>query len=139
MAKEEIVLKVRSIPHFKLVIDGEDGSPEKVWRLAYSYRELAKIEETTGLELKKYDDWEKVVSSKYFPKVIHGGLEKFNPEVTYEEVLDVLNPEAQRKLSDAILELCFPGVTESYQKLLADEKTGATADPNVLEATPASA
>ena len=51
---------------------------------------------------------------------------------------DVLNPECQRLLSDAIFELMFPGVREAYQKQLEaiDAKgTGATADPNVPAVT----
>src|ERR1700761_85301 len=111
------VLKTRVTPHFTLEIDGEDGNPPKVWKLCYTYGAIALIEDTIGKDLKKVQDWKDLSSGKDFPVIVWGGLQKFNPE-------------AQRLLSDAIFELMFPGVVEAYNKALAEEKTGATADPN---------
>jgi hypothetical protein len=111
-------IKTRITPHFSLIIDNEDGSPPKVWKLCYTYKAIAKIEEATGLDLKKFEDWRKISSGKHFPAIVHGGLEKFNPEVSLEDVVEVLNPEAQRLLSDQIFELMFPGAREQYEKQL---------------------
>ena len=129
-------VKTRVTPHFTLVIDGEDGTPAKTWRLCYTYKAIAKIEEATGLDLKKIDQWAKISSGKQFPQIVWGGLDKFNPEVTLEEVIDVLNPEAQRLLSDEIFNLMFPGVKEAFEKQLAAEASGATASPNAPMGTP---
>ena len=123
-------IKTRITPHFSLSIDNEDGTPPKVWKLCYTYKAIAKIEEAIGLDLKKFDSWKDISSGKHFPTIVWGGLEKFNPEVTLEEVLDALNPEAQRLLSDAIFDLMFPGVKEAYEKTL---KEGAI--PNVPAGT----
>src|SRR5258708_2249389 len=131
MASSEI--KTRVTPHFTLVLDNEDGTPAKTWRLCYTYKAIAKIEEVTGLDLKKLDQWEKISSGKHFPAIVWGGLDKFNPEVTLAEVQDVLNPEAQRLLSDEIFFLMFPGVKEAIEK---SKETGATASPNVQMGTP---
>lgn len=113
-------IKTRITPHFSLVIDNEDGNPPKTWKLCYTYKAIAKIEEAIGLDLKKIEAWREISSGKHFPTIVWGGLEKFNPEVTLEEVLAILNPEAQRLLSDEIFNLMFPGVKEAYEKQLKE-------------------
>jgi hypothetical protein len=123
-------IKMRKTPYFSLVIDSEDGNPPKTWKLTYSYKAIAKIEEATGLDLKKIDAWKDISSGKHFPTIVWGGLEKFNPEVTLDDVLDVLNPEAQRLLGDEIFNLMFPGAKEAYEKAL---KEGTS--PNVPAGT----
>jgi hypothetical protein len=85
-------IKSRIAPHFTLVIDSEDGQPPKSWKLCYTYKAIAKIEQATGLDLKKIDDWKNISSGKHFPVIVWGGLDKFNPEVTLDDVLDVLTP-----------------------------------------------
>jgi hypothetical protein len=127
-------LKFAITPHFKVVIDKEDGLEPEVWRLCLDYRALARIEEATGLDLKKIDAWKDLSSGKHFPKIVWGALQRFNPDVDVEHVLDVLNPEAQRILSDKLFELCFPGIREAYEKLAAKE-AGVTADPNAETGT----
>jgi hypothetical protein len=113
------------------------------WKLCYTYKAIAKIEEFTGLDLKKFDAWKDISSGKHFPAIVWGGLEKYNPDVTLEQVVEVLNPEAQKILSDEIFSLMFPGVVEAAHKAaekLAAEKskgTGETASPNVETETPA--
>jgi len=120
-------IKTRITPHFSLVIDNEDGTPPKTWKLCYTYKSIAKIEEAIGLDLKRIDAWKDISSGKHFPTIVWGGLEKFNPEVTLEEVLNILNPEAQRLLSDEIFNLMFPGVKEAYEKSLANPSPNAQA------------
>jgi hypothetical protein len=127
----ESLVKMRVTPHFTLVLDTEDGSEPKTWKLCFTYRAIAKIEEKIGRDIKQIDSWKDLSSGKDFPVIVWGGLDKFNPEVSLEDVVDVLNPEAQRMLSDVIFELMFPGVKEAYEKLLAEKDKGATADPNV--------
>ena len=134
--KDETVLKLAITPHFKLSIDKEDGTEPEVWCLCLDYRALARIEDATGLDLKKIEAWKDISSGKHFPKIIWGALQRFNPEVDPERVLDILNPEAQRILSDKLFELCFPGVQEAYEKTLKERETGVTASPNVPVETP---
>ncbi len=107
-------IKVRTTPHFTIVIDPEDGSPPTTWKLCYTYGAIAGIEESTGLDLKKFEDWQKISSGKHFPKIVLGGLAKFNPEVTLDQLVAVLNPEAQRLISDQIFDLMFPGAIDAY-------------------------
>ncbi len=113
-------ITIRTTPHFSLVIDAEDGTPVKTWKLCYTYKAIAKIEETTGIDLKKIEDWKDISSGKHFPVIVWGGLDKFNPEVSLDDVRDILNPEAQRLLSDEIFNLMFPGVKEAYEKSLQE-------------------
>jgi hypothetical protein len=134
--KDETVLKLAITPHFKISIDKEDGTDPGVWKLCLDYRALARIEDAIGLDLKKIADWNNISSGQHFPKIIWGALQRFNPEVTLEQVLDSLNPEAQRILSDKLFELCFPGAKEAYQKILDEQGTGATADPNAPTVQP---
>lgn len=125
-------IKMRVTPHFTLILDAEDGTEPKKWALAYTYKAIAKIEEKIGKDIKKIADWNDLSSGKDFPVIVWGGLDKFNPEVTLDEVIEILNPEVQRLLSDAIFELNFPGVRVAYEKILAEQKeTGATAEGNV--------
>lgn len=120
-------LKNAVLDHYTLIIDAEDGSEPRTMKLTYGYGALARIEEATGLDLKKIDDWQKISSGKHFPAIVWGGLKKFHPEVSLDEVIDFLNPAAQRLLSDEIFFLMFPGMKEVIEKQKA---TGATADPN---------
>jgi hypothetical protein len=129
--KDEAILKLAITPHFRISIDKEDGTEPEVWCLCLDYRALARIEDATGLDLKKIDSWKDMSSGKHFPRIIWGALQRFNPEVSADQVFDFLNPEAQRILSDKLFELCFPGVKEAYEKVLKEKETGASADPNV--------
>ena len=129
--KEESIIKTCITPHFTLIIDNEDGTT-KVWKLCYTYKAIAAIEDATGLDIKKYDTWKSISSGKQFPQIVWGGLQKYNPEVTLDEVQDILNPEAQIKLLNVIFELLYPGLVEAYKKLEAEHSTGTgvTANPN---------
>jgi hypothetical protein len=122
-------LKMRVTPHFTIYLDAEDGTEPRKWTLVYTYKAIAKVEAAIGKDIKRIADWQSLSSGKDFPVLVWGGLDKCNPEVTLDEVRDMLNPEAQRALSDAIFEMMFPGVAAAYSKLLEDQKTGATADP----------
>lgn len=137
--RKDTVLKSRVVDHFSLVLDGEDGAPARTWKLCYDYRALAKIEERIGKDIKRVEDWKRLSSGKDFPVIVHCGLGRFNPEVTIEEVLDVLNPEAQRILSDEIFELMFPGAREAFEreKEKPAEGTGGPEPPNARAASPA--
>jgi hypothetical protein len=136
MSKKETVLKSKVLDHFTLVIDNEDGTPAKTWKLVYDYRAIAKIEDAIGKDIKKIEGWKEISSGKDFPTLVWGGLSKYNPEVTLDEVMDVLNPAAQRILSDEIFELMFPGAKEAYLKSL--EAKGASNSPNAPAETPKS-
>jgi hypothetical protein len=129
----DIVLKLAITPHFDLLIDKEDGTEPEHWKLCLDYRALAHIEDETGLDLKEIKTWfDGKLTSKVFPTIVHGTLRRFNPDVTLDHVLDILSPGMQRPISDALIELCFPGITERTNKALAEKKeTGASADPNV--------
>jgi hypothetical protein len=129
MSKE---IKARVTPHFSLILDGEDGVPPKTWKLCPTYKAIAKIEDAIGLDIKHFESWRAISSGKHFPKIVHGLLEKHNPEVTLDEVIEVLNPEAQTLLSDEIFYLMFPGVKEALEKRKA---AGETASPNGQTAT----
>jgi hypothetical protein len=132
---KESVIKTCITPYFKLVIDNEDGT-EKVWKLCYDYRSIAQIEESTGLDLKRIESWKSISSGKQFPQVVHGGLHRYNPEVTLDDVLDILNPQAQRLLSDEIFDLMFPGVVEAWKKS-QEQGEVPTESPNVKSQAPA--
>jgi hypothetical protein len=123
-------LKMRVTPHFTIILDSEDGAEPREWRLCYTYPAIAKVEAKLKKDIKNLSDWQNI-STGDWPTIVWGGLGKFNPDVTIEDVIDLLNPEVQRGLSDAIFELMFPGVAAKYAKLLEDQKTGATADPNL--------
>ena len=137
MAKET-PLKMKVTPTYGLLLDPEDGTPEEKWAkwtLCYDYRSIAAIEEETGLDLKKLEDWKNVSSGKHFPKIIHGGLKRYNPDVTLEQVLDRLNPDAQELLRAVIFELLYPGLQEAWLAREAKKASGATASPNVKTET----
>jgi hypothetical protein len=133
--KQESVIQSAVTPHIKIVVNSE-GADGKIttaeWRVCLDYRALAKIEDATGKDLKRIESWKDISSGKEFPQIIWCCLNRYNPTVTVEDVLDNLNPEAQRLLSDALFELTFPGVREAWE---AREKTGATANPNQVTET----
>jgi hypothetical protein len=127
--KEETVLKLAITPHFRVSIDKEDGTTEE-WRLCLDYRSLALIEDEVGLDLKNWEVWQSI-SNKQFPQIVHGSLRRFNPEVSLDQVLDVLSPGVQRIVSDELLYLCFPDAREAFKKFQAAKETGATDQGNV--------
>lgn len=129
MSKKHIESKV--LDHFTLVIDSEDGKPPRELKLCYTYKAIAKIEDKIGKDLKQFEDWKKLSSGKDFPAIVWGGLDKFHPDITLDEVLEFLNPAAQRLLEDEIFKLMFPGVMEQIEKAQAEG-----ASPNPQAATP---
>ena|ERR1035441_7454971 len=133
--KEETIVQSMSTPHIAIVINGEDvagNATQKTWKLCLDYRALAKIEAATKRDLKSIDGWKDVSSGVEFPQIVHCCLHRYNPDVTLDDVLDNLNPAAQRLLSDTLFELSFPGIKEAWEK---QQKTGATASPNAVKAT----
>jgi hypothetical protein len=136
----ENTIQTTVTPTVDIVIAGptKDAAASKVWKLCLDYRALAKIENATKRDLKTIEGWKDISSGKEFPQIVWCCLGRYSPEVTLEDVLDNLNPQAQRLLSDALFELTFPGVMEAYAKQQEEEKaTGATASPNVPAATSA--
>src|SRR5258705_12526330 len=129
MANEKVI-KTRTTDHFSLIIDSEDGSPAKVWKLCYDYRAIAKIEEAIGKDIKNINSWVALSSGKDFPAIVWGGLNRYNPEVTVEQVLDILNPDVHRLLMDEIFFMMFPQVKEALEKQRKEKESGATASPN---------
>jgi hypothetical protein len=119
----ENIIQSITTPTFQIAFDGQT----KAWTLCLDYRALAKIEELTGRDLKKIEGWKNISSGKEFPQIIWACLHRYSPAVTLEDVLDFLNPQAQRLLSDALFELTFPGLVESMK----EESTSPNATPAV--------
>jgi len=94
----------------------KQGEKERTWKLCLDYPALGKIEAETGIDIMRIANWEKIRSGVEFPKIIHACLVTYSPDVTLEDVIENLNPEAQRLLSDALFELAFPGVAEAWAK-----------------------
>jgi hypothetical protein len=94
----------------------KQGEKDRTWKLCLDYPALAKIEAETGIDVMRIDNWEKIRSGVEFPKIIHACLVTYSPDVTLDDVIATLNPEAQRLLSDALFELAFPGVAEQWVK-----------------------
>ena len=135
MSKKENVVKSAVIDHFTLVILNEDGT-ERELKLVYTYKAIAKIEDAIGKDLKKWEDWETLSSGKHFPTIVWGGLDKYHPLVSIDEVCDFLNPQAQDLLKVEISKLMFPGWAEAYEKLKQSREKGAPEVPNAETATP---
>jgi hypothetical protein len=129
MANEQTI-KTRTTDHFTLQIESEDGREPRIWKLCYDYRAIAKIEEAIGKDIKRIADWVNLSSGKDFPTIVWGGLNRYNPEVSLDQVIDILNPDAQRLLSDKIFDMMFPQVREAFEKLQKEKEAGATASPN---------
>jgi len=130
----ELIIKNRVIDHITIAWDPEDGTPQdqwKSWKLCYDYRAIARIEEKIGKDIKKIDNWMKLSSGTDFPAIVWGGLGRFNPEVTLDEVVEKLNPEIQILLTDKIFDLMFPDLRKVLEKLEKEKESGATASPNV--------
>jgi hypothetical protein len=131
---KETIVQSTVTPTVSIVINGEDaaGNPTaKTWKMCLDYRALAKIEDATKRDLKKIENWRELSSGKDFPVIIHCCLGRYSPDVTLDDVLDNLNPQAQRYLSDALFELTFPGVIAAVEKQQA-----AGALPNEPTVTP---
>ena len=67
------------------------------------------------------------------PTLVHAGLAKYHPDVTLEQITDLLNPEAQNQIQNAIFDLLFPGILERIEKLKAETEQGEL--PNAQAAT----
>jgi hypothetical protein len=132
--KNETIVQSVVTPTVSIVINGEDlagNTTQKIWKLCCDYRALAKIETATKRDLKKIENWKDISSGSEFPVIIHCCLGRYSPDVTLDEVIDNLNPQAQNMLSDALFELTFPGVTAAWVKA----KTEGTL-PNAPTVTP---
>lgn len=142
MSDKQRLVKTKVLDTFTLILDPEDGTPEDKWpkwKLCYDYRAIARVEEATGLDLRNVETWnQQKVTSKQWPQIVWGGLAKFNREVTLEQVLDALNPEAQFRLERVVMFLLFPWLEEAVEK---EEKARAasggapTESPNVRRVT----
>jgi len=133
--KKETEVQSAVTDYFNLIIvsaDAAGNETKKTWRLVYDYRALAKIEKTIGRDIKKIEAWKDLSSGTDFPAIVHGGLNRYHPDVTIDQVLDVLNPAAQRILSDEVFYLMFPGMREAIEKREAGTET-----ENPQTATPA--
>ena len=133
MSKETLVQSIVT-PTVKIVVNTEDAAGNTItknWVLCCDYRALAKIETATKRDLKKIENWKDISSGSEFPVIIHCCLGRYSPDVTLDEVIDNLNPQAQNMLSDALFELTFPGVTAAWMKAKTEGKL-----PNAPTVTP---
>jgi hypothetical protein len=133
---KETVVQSAATPTISINIHGEDAAgneTQKTWKLCLDYRALASIENATKRDLKNITAWKDISSGKEFPQIIHCCLHRYSPDVTLDDVLENLNPQAQRQLSDALFDITFPGVVEAWKK---QQEAGATASPNAETATP---
>ena len=119
-------------PEIRLTVHSEDSTGKetsKTWRLVFDYRAIAKAEEATGRDLKKITAWKDVSSGNDFPKIVHAGLTRYHKDVTLDEVIDSLNPMAQRLLSDEIFFYMFPGMRELVEKEEKEGPVGQSENP----------
>src|ERR1039458_6326309 len=117
--KEETVVQSMCTPTFSIVINGEDtagNATQKTWKLCLDYGALARIEDATKRDLKNIEGWKDISSGREFPQIIHCCLHRYSPDVTLDDVLENLNPQAQTALSNALFALTFPGVIEAIKK-----------------------
>jgi hypothetical protein len=131
---EEITIQSTVTPAIKIIVNTEDASgkpKQQTWRLVFDYRAIAKCEAATGRDLKRIEAWKDISSGKEFPAIVHAGLNRYDPDVTLDQVIDALNPQAQRLLSDAIFDMLFPGVKEAWE---AKQAAGESESPNALRA-----
>jgi hypothetical protein len=117
--------------YVELVLNSTDGQGtpvSKTFKLIYEYLAIKRAEDALGIDLKDYSQWSKIKSSM-MPQLVHAGLAKFHPEVTLDEVTELLNPSVQASIQNAIFELLFPGVIEKIQKIKAEKEQDTS--PNV--------
>jgi hypothetical protein len=108
----------------------EQGNPvAQTYKLIYEYRAIKRAEDALGIDLKDFTKWGQIKSSMT-PQLVHAGLAKYHPEVTLDQVIDQLNPEAQAVLQDAIFGLLFPGVLEKIKKLKEEQESVGETSPN---------
>lgn len=130
MSREQLSVKSKARNYATVVLDAEDGTPAKEWRLEYDYRGISRCEDALGIDLKDVGRWADVCKSKNFPTVVWSGLNRYHSDVTLDRVIDVLNPEAQDKLQEIVFALLHPALHEAWKKHKAELESGATADPN---------
>src|ERR1051326_6180080 len=106
----ETVIQSTVTPRVAINIEKESGVEK--WEMCLDYRALAKFEHETGLDLKNPGSWEQLGSGETFSKLVWCCLARYSPNVSYEDVLDNLNPAAHQYLRAALLELTFPGFLE---------------------------
>jgi len=118
----------------ELVLNSTDdqGSPvSKTFKLLFDYRAIKRAEDELGIDLRDFSKWlDIVLKPSMTPALVHVGLAKYHPEVTLEEITDLLHPSAQGALQDAITELLFPGVLDKLRKAREDAEKEASV-PNV--------
>lgn len=135
MSKIEIQSPDLGIVELVLNSTDEQGNPvSQTFKLIYEYRAIKRVEDALGIDLKDFQQW-KNVKSGMTPTLVHAGLAKYHPEVTLDQVTDLLNPEVQFAIHDAIFGLLFPGVLEQLNKLRAEAEAVGETIPNVQTAT----
>jgi len=123
----EHVIKAAVTPTLDIVVEKAQGVSEK-WTLCLDYRALAKIEEKTGLDLKRADEWDKLTGPTLFPTVLWCCLQRYSAQVTEDQVRDELNPEAHHLLKAALMEMTFPDVAKALAAKVG-ASPNAPADP----------
>ncbi len=129
---KETLIQSTVTPIINLTVLTEDAAGnevKKTWKLCFDYRAIAKAEEATGRDLKKITAWKDVSSGNDFPKIVHAGLTRYHKDVTLDEVIDSLNPMAQRLLSDEIFFYMFPGMRELVEKEEKEGPVGQSENP----------
>ena len=99
------------------------------WTLCLDYRALAKIKKETGIDLLQVEQWKALLDTgnEAFPKIVWCCLVRYSPEVTLEQVLDGLNPQAHAILWAQLFDLAFPNWGAAHAEYLAQKgKEGAS-------------
>jgi hypothetical protein len=126
---KETTIQSTVTPHVLIVIQKPD-STEETWKMCLDYRAIAKFESETGLDVKRPDTWEQITSGETFAKLVWCCLTRYSPHITFDDVLDNLNPAAHQYLRAALLELTFPGFLERAAQRITEQGASPNGQPD---------
>jgi hypothetical protein len=102
---------------------------ELEYTLVLDFNAIAKALQHTGRDLTDIRNWENI-SGPEVSTVCWCAFNRFHPDVTLEQVREMLSPAQSNAVCDMLLEMCFPGVLAKIAEAVARLKNeGDSANP----------
>lgn len=132
MEKKIIVFESASLGVATVQLRKLDQSLNEIavsYSLVMDFNAIAKAEQETGKDLSSPSNWANLTGYEVC-KVCWCAFERFHPEVTLKEVLQMLAPAQSGAVMDLLFEMCFPGLIAKSIEARKKKEAEGESQPN---------
>lgn len=124
----------KALVHFaNLEVETDAGI--KNYKLVLDFNAIARAQEELGKDFALFASWVHGMTSRETVKLCYFALQRYHPEITWEEVGSWFSAEHIAPLNNLLIDLAFPGTLDRIKKSLEDKSKGEGQDAPAVAAS----